>query len=166
MKTSVSKFLFVVFLSFMVIGIQAQNAKSALDQKELIKQFEGKWQAPSGKDSVEIWNWQPYGNAYECVVTLIVNKKEIPNYKNLSFFDNNSGKFYGAAIFNSGWWSGGWNGSFAEKNKFIIDIYSLPDPVKPVGKGEFVFEAKDRFTFTNKNIVTGTVSVLKFAKVR
>jgi len=69
-------------------------------------------------------------------------------------------------MLNSGWSSVGCNVSFAEKNKFIIDIYSLPDPVKPVGKGEFVFEAKDRFTFTNKNIVRGTVSVLKFAKVR
>jgi hypothetical protein len=149
----------------MVIGIQAQNAKSGLDQKELIKQFEGKWQATSGKDSVEVWNWQPYGNTYECEVTLIVNKKETPIYKNHCYFDN-SGKFFGAAILHSGWWAGGWNGLFAEKNKFIIDIYSLADPVKPIGKGEFIFESNDKFTFTNKNIVNGTISVLKFAKVR
>lgn len=166
MKTTISKFLFVVFLSVIVIGIQAQNVKTNLNQKELVKQFEGKWQAPSGKDSVEVWEWQPYGNAYSFDITVIANKKESSNYKNFWYYDNNLGKFYGAQIFHHGWWAGGWNGLFTEQNKLVIDYYPLSDPAKILSKIEFVIDSKDKFTMTSKIMATGKVSVWKFTRVK
>ena len=93
-------------------------------------------------------------------------KKEIPNYKQLSYFDNNLGKFYGAIIFHHGWWSAGWNGLFTEKNKLVIDLYSLSEPAKTLSKIEFVIESKDKFTMTSKNIATGVVSAWKFTRVK
>ena len=166
MKTTFSKFLFVLFLSLIVIGIQAQNVKTNLDQKELIKQFEGKWQASIGKDSVEVWEWQLYGNAYVFDVTIIANKKESAVYKNFWYYDNNLGKFYGAQIFHHGWWAGVWNGLFTEQNKFVIDYYPISDPANIRSKIECVIDSKDKFTMTNKFMASGTVYVSKFTRIK
>lgn len=53
-----------VFILICSTGIQAQTTQTKLNQLELMKQFIGTWQSNVGKDSVDVREWQNYGNAF------------------------------------------------------------------------------------------------------
>lgn len=164
MKTSVLHFILVAVLIFAAIYSKGQTASSQLNQRDLIRQFEGKWQAPAGKDSFEVWNWSPYGKSYHCSIHVKVGGKETPLYINTCSFNEEMNKFIGAAVFYGGW-AMGWNGAFTSPKKLSLEIYTLAAPAKVTGKVEFTFNTPDSFTFSNTN-TNGTVSILNFSRIK
>ena len=164
MKTTVIKLFFVVALFLSLNNIQALTTAPQLNQKELIKQLFGKWQAPSGKDSLELWDWQPYGKSYKCEIQQVIKGQNKPWQINTSYFDSKTSKFFGAAVSPNGW-AWGWNGAFVTEKKLVIDVYNLKEPSVITTKIEFVFNTNDSFTGTYTP-TSGKVSILNFSRIK
>ena len=72
-------------------GIQAQTTQPSINQVGLLKQFIGKWQATTGKDTVEIWEGKSYGEALIITITREVKGVKSPVYVNNIGFDKGDG---------------------------------------------------------------------------
>jgi hypothetical protein len=163
-KSALIFFLVAIFLST-AVTLHGQTTTAPLDQRKLISQFEGKWQAQDGKDTLQVWDWHSYGKSNECLITLNVGGNESPIYKNMSNFDSRTKKFIGANFFYGGW-SNGWTGSFVSEKKLVIDHYRLSEPNTLTYKVEFVFETPDSFTAVFNNLSRNTFTTLNFSRIK
>ena len=165
MKTPALNFILVAVFIFTAITSHGQTIVPQLDQRKLISQFEGKWQAQDGKDTLQVWDWHSYGKSNECFITLNVGGKESPLYKIMSNFDSRTKKFIGANFYFSGW-SMGWNGIFITDKKLVIEAYRLSEPTIVTYKIEFVFDTPDSFTAVFNNLSRNTFTTLNFSRIK
>lgn len=118
-----------VFLLICLNGLQAQTTKSTLNQVELMKQFLGTWQATVGKDTVEVWESQLYGNAVITDVYQIIMGKKSPSYMNNMCFDSKDGKLKGFILNHDGNYTT-WIGMFSTEKNFSGDLVDNFNPDK------------------------------------
>jgi hypothetical protein len=152
-----------VFLLICSKGIQAQNAQTKLNQIELMKQFLGTWQANMGKDTVEVWEGQLYGNAVTLNVYQVIKGKKVPSYMNYSGLDSKDGKLKGF-ILNYDASNTTWIGSFTTDKNFGGDLLENFNPEKAWSKFDFVFVNPKEFLFTLHNMEGVKIEEFKFSK--
>jgi hypothetical protein len=147
MKTLVSSLVVIVFLVCFSDGIQAQTVASTLDQQKLMNQFIGTWHQNVAKDTVEVWEIQPYGEALISTESYIIKGNKTPLGMNNVAFSSTLGKYKGFVLYFNGTTST-WLGAFTSEKKFNLDFARNFDPANVSSKAEFVFEPPDNFTMT------------------
>ena len=65
--------------------MQGQTTQTQLDQIKLMQQFTGTWRADYAKDTVEVWDCQPYGKANIITVTWHENNMQGATVEALKF---------------------------------------------------------------------------------
>ncbi|MGB8490042.1 MAG: hypothetical protein WCE64_03210 [Bacteroidales bacterium] len=129
----------LIFFSLSFYTITAQSVNTKLDQIELIKSSSGTWQTIVGKDTIEKWDHQQYGNGYIVYAYQVVGKESIPQHVNIFSYDPASGKFKGFVL----WQRGGfatWIGSFTDEKLLHIDFVTDLIPEKVWGSFDMIFE--------------------------
>ena len=165
MKTFFLTMLMFVFLLSCTTGIQAQTGTSNLDQLKLMQQFFGPWRFDVGKDTVEVWETQQYGNGLVISVYHVIKGQETPLYINNIGFDSNEGKFKAFALWHNGDYLT-WIGSFTTEKKFSIDVVQNFNPEVVNFKIELVYESPLNMTFTSYNKDGVKTGESKFYKVK
>jgi hypothetical protein len=156
----------IVLLLFCIFnGIQGQSTQTPLDQLKLMQQYMGTWQADHGKDTVEVWDCQPYGKAYIITVSWIIKGQKTPLYINNISFAPKENKFYGFSLFPSGG-KGTWTGSWVSEKKYTGEMSTNFNPEKVSSKLEMVYESPSSFTWHQFNMNGVILQELKFKKVK
>jgi hypothetical protein len=154
----------LVFFLIYSGGIQAQTTQPAINQVGLMKQFIGKWQATTGKDTVEIWEGKSYGEAVILTITREVKGVKSPVYKNNIGFDKGDGNIKGCALFpNTDIIP--WVGKFSTEKNFAGDLIGAFDSKAVWMKFDFVFSPQG-FVFGNYNMQGVKTGEWKFNKVK
>jgi hypothetical protein len=155
----------IVFLLFISNGIQGQTTQTPLDQLKLMQRNIGVWQADYAKDTIQVWDCQPYGKASIINVYWLVKGQKTPFYINNITFNSKEGKFYGFAL----WPDGGkntWTGSYVSEYKLSGEMSTNYNPEKVWGKLETIYESPSAFTWHQYNMEGAIVEELKFTKVK
>jgi hypothetical protein len=161
-------FLTTALAGFLLIfsnGIQAQTVTNNLDQLKLMQQYLGTWQANTGKDTVEVWEFQQYGKAFTINVSQIVNGKKTPMEINNLGFDSKEGKFKGYAL----WYNGGyttWIGLFSSDKKFSGEMMQDFKSETTFIKFESVSVNLKEWDWTQFNATGTKILEYKFMKVK
>jgi hypothetical protein len=134
-----------------------------LNQVELMGQLKGVWQANVGKDTVEIWDCQPYGKSFTADVHQTIKGQKVPVYVNNTSFDSNDGTFKGFTIWSNGNY-GTWIGLFTNEKmlsgNFVWDFHAD----MPWGKFQIEFVNPQEFTwnyFNNDGVKTSEMTYKK-----
>ena len=154
-----------VFFLVCTCGIQAQTAQPQLNQIELIKKFLGTWQASTGKDTVEVWESQLFGNAVIITVSQIIKGKKTPTYVNNMSYDSSDGKLKGFVL-NANASNATWIGSFSSEKDFSGTMLYIFQPENAWGKFAFVFTTPKEWVFTMHNMEGVKTFEYKFIKVK
>jgi hypothetical protein len=83
-------YLTITFAALILISsnwVKAQTASTKLNQLELMKQLSGKWQCNLGKDTIYIYDTQPYGTGLIGGYTITTKNKIITEGKALIGYD-------------------------------------------------------------------------------
>lgn len=163
------KFIFTtaiaVFFLLCTYGIQGQTAQPQLKQVELMKKFLGTWQASTGKDTVEVWESQLFGNAVIITVSQIIKGKKMPAYVNNMSYDTSDGKLKGFVL-NANASSTTWVGSFSSEIDFTGTMLNSFQPENGWGKFAFVFTTPKEWVFTMRNMEGVKTFEYKFIKMK
>jgi hypothetical protein len=141
------------------------EAVKGLNQVELMGQLKGVWQSNFGKDTVEIWDCQPYGKSSMANVHQIIKGQKVPLYMNNASFDSKDGTFKGFTLWyngNYGTWIGLFNNEKTLTGNFVWDFHSS----KSWGKFQIEFVSSKEFTwkFFNKDGVKTGETIYKKVK--
>jgi hypothetical protein len=148
-------------MSFAFNVLMAQN----VDQLKLMKMYIGTWQANRGKDTVEVWDFKPYGSqAFIVEIYQTVKGKNIPVSFNPVSYDPKTGKFYGFTLLISGYY-GTWIGSFTTETKFNGDMVQNFNPQPVYGRLENIFISPKEWTWIGYNNEGKKFLELHFVKV-
>jgi len=139
--------LVFVFLLICSSGIQAQTAKSNLDQVKLQQQKVGTWESTSDKDTIRVREHQEYGKAYTTNSYYIVKGLKSPNQLSSSTFDSKDGNFKGFTLSANGKYST-WIGLWTTEKKFSLDVVQNFKPETVSVKVEYVYETPTSMTET------------------
>ncbi|MCX6221181.1 MAG: hypothetical protein NTZ69_09335 [Bacteroidia bacterium] len=154
-----------VFLLICSTGIQAQTAKSSLDQVKLNKQKFGTWEATADKDTIWVREQQEYGKAYTVNVYYVVKGTKSPYYISNSSFDSKEGKFKGFTLYANGKYST-WIGLWTSEKKFSIDAVQDFKPGTVLAKVEYVYETPTSLIETRFSATGVKMLERKYIKVK
>ena len=153
-----------VFLLIFSNEIQAQTTTNRLNQTELIKQFLGSWQTSFGKDTVEIWETQQYGNALVMNVSTTIKGQKNPYYINNMGFDSDENKFKGYLLFPNGGYTI-WIGSFTAEKVFTASLVDSFYPLIIRVKFQGIFGTNE-FVWTVYNPSGVKTGEYKYKKIK
>lgn len=149
------------FILFACDTLMAQN----LDQFKLMKQFIGTWQANTGEDTAQVWDFKPYGSQALIVeVTQMIKDKKIPVSFNSISYDPIAGKFNGFTLLFGGNY-GTWIGSFTSETEFHGDMLYNFNPQPVYGRLENTFLNPKEWIWTGYNNEGVKFLELHFVKV-
>jgi hypothetical protein len=161
-------FLFGIVLSFLLFnnGIKAQKTQQQLNPAETWKAFIGTWQANVGKDSIEVWDYKPYGKAVVINVFTIIKGQKNPLYINNVIYDSKDGKYKGFVLYNDGDYNT-WIAKYNDENKSLkVDIVNDLNPETVWYKWEQVLVNPEEWTWTAFNKDGVKQWETKFTKVK
>jgi len=162
MKKTFLTGIVLVLLSFACGAIMAQNA----DPLKLMKKFLGAWQTVRGKDTIEVWDFIPYGSqAFIVDIYHVVNGEKTPVSFNPISYDSSTGKFYGFTLLVSGYY-GTWIGSFTSDTKFDGVMVENFNPQPVYGRLENIIINQDEWTWKGYNNEGKKFLQLDFVKVK
>ena len=123
MRKSINIILFLILILGFSLTLSAQAIDEELDQKELTKQFIGKWVTDGFEGTVTNYNVNPLGNGYE--VTIIWENEGQPTRTDKGII----GFTYDGLVNMTYMWSPEGNiscdyGKFVSKNKIIVERYA------------------------------------------
>ena len=165
MKKFCSATVIAIFFLVCSTGIHAQTAKTQINQLELMKRFIGTWQINVGKDTVEVWDCQPYGEGFIINVYRIIKGEKNPYYINNVGFDSLDGKFKGYVLWPSGDYMT-WIASYNAEKKFKVDLVVNFNPGAVWARYEMVYVSPQERTWINYNLTGDKTSELKLTKVK
>jgi hypothetical protein len=145
--------------------MQAQSTQAELNQIELMKQFLGTYQANTGKDTIEIWESQLYGNGIIISVSQVIKGKKNPIYVNNTGLNSEEGKLMGF-ILNTNATYTTWIGQFSDDKNFGGVLMNNFKPEQAWGKFSFVFINPKEWTFAVYDMNGVKTSDWKFVKVK
>ena len=154
-----------VFLLTWATGIQAQTAKSNLDQVKLMQQGLGTWEANVGKDTVEVRETQQYGKAFTVNVYYNIKGTKSPYYIANYCFDLKDGKFKGFTLYANGEYVT-WIGIWTAEKKLSLDLVQNFKPETVLRKIEIVNETPTKMTWTTFSTDGKKTGELKYNKVK
>jgi hypothetical protein len=141
----------VVFFSVCYFGIQGQPTQPQLDQLKLMQQFIGTWQADYAKDTIVVWNCQPYGKVIIITGTWLIRGQKTSSFINNISFNSKESKFYGFVLFPSGN-KNTWTSSYVSEKKSIGEYCANFNPEKVWAKFEIIHESPTAFTYYQFNM--------------
>ncbi len=166
MKTICKAILIAEFLLFSTNWVQAQKATTSLDQLKLAKVFfVGYWQGDTGKDTLDTWECQQYGNAFIINVYRVINGNKSFSYTENFGFSSKEEKFKGFILYQSGIYMT-WIGSFISEKKFSGDFVRNFNPTAVFGRVEIVLETPTNMIITNFNSDNVKTGEYKWSKVK
>jgi hypothetical protein len=146
-------------------GINAQTVTPKLDQHKLMLSFLGKWEANVGKDTVEVWEFRQFGEAFIIDVSQVVKGRKTPMYINNIGYDPKEGRFKGFGL----WIDGGyvtWIGSFISPNKFTGNMVRNFNPEAAFIKLENIILKPDEWTWAQYNMNGVKIQEYKFKRIK
>jgi hypothetical protein len=164
-KTFFLTTMMFVFLLMYSTGIQAQTAKSDLDQVKLMQQALGTWEATVGKDTVQVRESQQYGKSFIQNVYNNIKGKKTPFYTNNFCIDPKEGNIKGFVLYADGHY-GTWIALWTTEKKFSADIVQNFKPEKVLYKVEMVFDTPAKMTWTNFSPDGKKIGEFKYNKVK
>jgi len=81
-----------------IVGVQAQNTTTKLNQVEMMQQLLGIWKGELAKDTIMIMNWTSYGEAIEDNYKVVTKDKILYSRKAIYGYDQEFDKIVAAAI--------------------------------------------------------------------
>jgi hypothetical protein len=167
MKTKTFFLTTVMFVLLLIgsTGIQAQTAKSNLDQVKLMQQRLGTWEAIIDKDTVFVREHQEYGNGYTANVYYNIKGNKSPYYMSGSTFDSKDGKFKGFTLYANGNFTT-WIGLWTTEKKFSIDIVQNFNPKMVLSKVDYFYETPISLIETRFNAAGIKTLERKYKKVK
>jgi hypothetical protein len=164
-KTFFLTILMFVFILTYSTGIQAQTAKSNLDQVKLMPQRLGTWEATIDKDTVFVREHQEYGKGYTANVYYNIKGNKSLYYKSSYTYDSKEGKFKGFTLYANGNFTT-WIGLWTTGKKFSIDIVQNFNPEKVLSKVDYVYETPTSMTETRFTAAGVKTLERKYKKVK
>jgi|WetSurSiteA1Bulk_404760.scaffolds.fasta_scaffold00970_5 hypothetical protein len=165
MKEFCSAAVFVFSLLFCSPGARAQTDKTQINQLEIMKRFIGTWQANIGKDSVEVWDCQPYGEGFIINVCRIIEGLKTPYYVNNVGFDSGDGKLKGYILWPSGDYIT-WIAYYNAEKKFKVELVVNFNPEAVWTRYEMVYISPKERNWINYNLAGEKTSEFKFIKIK
>jgi hypothetical protein len=145
-------------------SVPSESSKQ-LNQFELMNQLGGTWHSNVGKDTIEIWDCQPYGKSFTANVHQIIKGQKVPVYVNNTSFDSKEGTFKGFTLWSNGDY-GTWIGLFTNEKmlsgNFVRDFYAN----MPWGKFQIEFVNPKGFTWNYFNKDGVKTSKITYKKVK
>jgi hypothetical protein len=154
-------YLFLILNNFN--NTYSQNNPNALNQSELLRQFEGIWTCEIGKDTTAIWEMIPYGSGFDAGLKYVTMGKTVKEGKGLYGYDRKLDKIVEAGI-PKGKDIGVYAMWFISEKKWILIPYAdLENPGKASFKMEGEFKSPDNLI--EMNIENGkTVKIKSWKK--
>jgi hypothetical protein len=165
MKKYCSATVFAIFLLVCSTGMQAQTDKTQINQLEIMKRFIGTWQTNIGKDSLEVWDCQPYGEGFIINVSRIIEGCETPYYINNVGFDSGDGKLKGYVLWPSGDYMT-WIATYNAEKKFKVELVVNFNPEAVWTRYEMVYVGPKERNWINYDLAGEKISEFKFIKVK
>jgi hypothetical protein len=165
MKKLLSITMIAVSVLLFTNAIQAQIAKSNLDQVKLMPQRVGTWEATVDKDTVLVREHQEYGKAYTANVYYNIKGNKSLYYKSSYTYDSKEGKFKGFTLYANGNFTT-WIGLWTTEKKFSIDIVQNFNPEKVLSKVDYVYETPTSMTETRFTAAGVKTLERKYKKVK
>ena len=88
----------VMSVQCFIVGVQAQNTTTKLNQVEMMQQLLGIWKGELAKDTIMIMNWTSYGEAIEDNYKVVTKDKILYSRKAIYGYDQEFDKIVAAAI--------------------------------------------------------------------
>ena len=129
-------------LFFNTLIITAQSVTNNPDQIKLINNTSGTWITTVGKDTIEKWEHQHYGNGFIVYAYQVAGKDSVPQHVNIFSYDPENGKFKGFMLWKRGAFAT-WIGSFTDERTFHVDFVTDLVPEKAWGGFDMIFENSD-----------------------
>jgi hypothetical protein len=130
-----------------------------------MKRFIGTWQTNVGKDTVEVWDCQPFGEGYIINVYHIIKGQKTPYYINNVGFDPMDGKLKGYVLWPSGDYMT-WIASYNPEKKFNVDLVVNLNPEAVFTRYEMVYVSPKERNWINYNLSGEKTAEFKFIKVK
>lgn len=165
MKKLYSAAAIILFLLVSQYGIQAQTAKPQISQLEIMKRFIGTWQANLGKDTVEVWECQPYGDGFIINAFRITGGMKTAYYVNNVGFDAIDGKLKGYVLWPSGDYMT-WIALYDPDKKFMVELVLNFNPEAVWTRYEMVYVSPKERNWINYNLAGEKTSETKFVKIK
>jgi hypothetical protein len=154
-----------VFLMVCLNGVQAQTVKKQNTQLELMKRFIGIWQTNIGKDTIEIWDCQPYGDGFVINVFHIIEGRKTPYYINNIGFDSLDGRLKGYVLWPSGDYMT-WIASYNAEKIFKVELVVNFNPEAVWSRYEMAYVSPKERAWINYNLAGEKTSEFKLIKVK
>ena len=164
-KTFILATLISVSLLIISTGIHAQAARSNLDQLKLTQQTLGTWEAPVGKDTVQVRESHQYGKSFITSLSLVVKGTESPVYISNYCYDIKDSKFKGFTLYANGEYTT-WIGLYNSEKKFNLDVVQNFKPETVLRKVEIVYESPAKMTYTTYSPDGKKTGEFKYTKVK
>jgi hypothetical protein len=160
--------LLITLIVTLLIGskrIHAQNEQPKLNQVELMKQWLGTWKGNIGKDTVEIWEGKPYGNAVIINVSHVINDKTSDYYIINCGYDKRDDKLKGFNLLPNANFST-WIGMFTSDKTFKADMVDSFNPEKIWWKNDVEFKTPSEMVVRGFNAQGAKIGEYTFIKVK
>jgi len=144
MKTFCFSTMIVVFLLLCSNGIKAQTTQTKLDQVELMKQLLGNWQANVGIDTILLFEYKQFGQAYLANAYHIIKGQKTLSWINNFGFDVKEGKFKIYSLFLNGSYQT-FISSFITEKEISSDIVQDFVPETANAKVQIVFVSSNQY---------------------
>ena len=158
-------YVIAIFLSACSVGLEAQTTKTQVNHLEIMKRFIGIWQANIGKDTIEVWDCQPYGEGFIVNVYRIIEGQKTPYYINNVGFDSMDGKLKGYVLWPSGDYMT-WIASFNAEKNFKVELVLNFNPEAVWTRYEMIYVSPNERNWINYNLAGEKTSEYKFIKVK
>ena len=147
-----------VFLIIISNRTQAQSTQPKLDQMELMKQFLGNWKGEIGKDTMMIFSFTSFGQAFEFNSTIFTKEKTLSSGKEIYGYNKKYDKIVIAAIGNTSPKINLYAGWFSSKDTGnLVGYQYISNPDESSYKVQWIFVPPDsakRIVFRNNKAVS------------
>ena len=145
MRKSISVLLSFILLFCLFTNLYSQSAEEEINQRELMKQFIGKWAAEAGKDSTWFWEITPSNKGYVHVFNLKVKGKTVETHPGIYGFGSEYKTTNLFILYPDGFISRD-IGGFVSDNKYVAERFYPQDEKTSLGTWECTFLTPDKFT--------------------
>ena len=157
--------MIAVSLLFCSNGIQEQTTQTKLDQVELMKQLLGNWQANVGIDTILLFEYKQFGQAYLANASYIIKGQKTLSWINNFGFDVKEGKFKIYSIFLDGSYQT-FICSFITEKEISSDIVQDFEPETASAKVHIVFVSSNEYIKSLINKDGKKIWEYKFVKIK
>jgi hypothetical protein len=157
--------LIAVFLLLCLNGVHAQITTTSPDQLKLNQTFVGIWKAEVGKDTIDLWEVQQYGNPSVSTGYRMIKDKKSFQFGENWVYSSKEDNFKGFIVWANGGY-GTWIAKFTSEKKYSGNFVKNLNPEAIIVKFEITFDTPINFTIVYFNADGVKESEVKMVKVK